>query len=195
MSELRQMRAIFDAETVTVYQAYGPQIADPAVVAQRFVAPFSFTRATWIKPSFAWMMYRSGWATKPGQERVLAIRLRRSDWEAALDRAVLTSHHRQVHDDGKDWSRAVKAAPVRVQWDPERSLHGGDLPYRSIQVGLTRDVVGEYNDWIVGIEDVTPLVRRVHDAVRAGRAAQVRKIAPVERVYPVQPGRFAHLGL
>ncbi|WP_422570328.1 DUF4291 family protein, partial [Erwinia billingiae] len=28
---------------------------------------------TWIKPSFLWMMYRSGWGMKdPGQKRILA---------------------------------------------------------------------------------------------------------------------------
>ncbi|WP_141653813.1 DUF4291 family protein, partial [Erwinia billingiae] len=26
--------------------------------------PFSMTRMTWIKPSFLWMMYRSGWGMK-----------------------------------------------------------------------------------------------------------------------------------
>jgi hypothetical protein len=36
---------------------------------------------TWIKPSFLWMMYRCGWATKPGQERVLAIQITREGFE------------------------------------------------------------------------------------------------------------------
>jgi hypothetical protein len=58
-----------------MYQAYSPALADAALAAGRFVAPFSFTRMTWIKPSFLWMMYRCGWATKPGQERVLAVEI------------------------------------------------------------------------------------------------------------------------
>lgn len=37
----RQVRADFDDETVVVYQAYPREIAEPAVSAQRFVAPFS----------------------------------------------------------------------------------------------------------------------------------------------------------
>ena len=49
-------------------------IADPALAAQRFVPPFSVGRMTWIKPSFLWMAYRSGWGRKEGQERVLAVR-------------------------------------------------------------------------------------------------------------------------
>ncbi|MFB9625482.1 DUF4291 family protein [Nonomuraea helvata] len=63
----------YTEESITVYQAYDAVIAEPAVAAQRFVAPFKRERMTWIKPSFLWMMYRCGYATKPGQERVLAI--------------------------------------------------------------------------------------------------------------------------
>jgi Domain of unknown function (DUF4291) len=39
-------------------------------------------RMTWIKPSFNWMTYRSGYATKPGQEVVLGIDIAREgfDW-------------------------------------------------------------------------------------------------------------------
>jgi hypothetical protein len=33
---------------------------------------------SWIKPNFLWVMYRSGWGTKAGQELTLALRLRRS---------------------------------------------------------------------------------------------------------------------
>jgi len=63
----RQVRAVFDEYAITVYQAYSPQIADTALSAGTFIAPFMRGRMTWIKPSFLWMMYRSGWATKPGQ--------------------------------------------------------------------------------------------------------------------------------
>ncbi|MBL8891477.1 MAG: DUF4291 family protein [Planctomycetaceae bacterium] len=30
-------------------------MAEPALKQQRFVAPFSFDRMTWIKPSFLWL--------------------------------------------------------------------------------------------------------------------------------------------
>ena len=64
----RQVRALFDDETVTVYQAYSSSIAGPAVEAQTFVAPFKTDRMSWIKPSFLWMMYRSGRATTAHKE-------------------------------------------------------------------------------------------------------------------------------
>ncbi len=39
----------------------------------RFVPPFSLSRMTWIKPSFLWLMERSNWGKKSGQEMILAI--------------------------------------------------------------------------------------------------------------------------
>ena len=72
----REVRAVYTDTTITVYQAYSAEVASPALSAGRFVPPFKRERMTWIKPSFLWMMYRCGWATKPGQERVLAREIR-----------------------------------------------------------------------------------------------------------------------
>ena len=36
----RQIRAVYDDATITVYQAYPAEIAEPAVRAGTFVAPF-----------------------------------------------------------------------------------------------------------------------------------------------------------
>ena len=108
-----------------MYQAFRPEIAEAAVAAGRFVAPFTRDRMTWIKPSFLWMMYRSGWATKPGQERVVAVEITRSGFEWALAHACLSHYDPDLHRDRRAWSHRVKTSPVRVQWDPERSLHLG----------------------------------------------------------------------
>lgn len=40
------MRAAFDDSTITVYQAYSPQVADAALAASRFAPPFSRSRMT-----------------------------------------------------------------------------------------------------------------------------------------------------
>jgi hypothetical protein len=55
----RQIRAVYDKETITVYQAYSASIAEAAVREQKLYASpdFLFTRMTWIKPSWFWMMY------------------------------------------------------------------------------------------------------------------------------------------
>ena len=57
----KQIRALYDSETITVYQAYSVGIASAAVEAQKLSASSKFkpTRMTWIKPSWCWMMYLS----------------------------------------------------------------------------------------------------------------------------------------
>lgn len=92
-----EIRADYDRETNVVCQAYRPAIAEPAVAAQQFLNPFSLNRMTWIKPSFLWMMHRSGWASKPGKERVVAVRITRAGWEEALSQAVLTTPEPRVY--------------------------------------------------------------------------------------------------
>lgn len=190
----RQIRARYSADTITVYQAYPPEIALPAVAAGRFVAPFKRERMTWIKPSFLWMMYRCGWATKPGQERVLAIDITREGFEWALARACLSHYDRGLHGDRATWSRHLRTSPVRVQWDPERTLHLNALPHRSLQVGLAGEAVARYvDDWLVGITDITPTVHRVRDLVRADDVPAATAHLPVERSYPLPTEIAAHL--
>src|SRR5258707_11852979 len=110
-----EIRAAFDASTLVVYQAYRPEIALPALAHQRFVPPFSLGRMTWIKPSFLWMMERSNWAHKPGQEHVLAIRITRVGWEEALSRAVLSAPLPGAHHNPADWRQQLDRAQVVVQ--------------------------------------------------------------------------------
>ena len=133
MSPYREIRACFDRDTIVVYQAYCAEIAAAALTAGRFVPPFSFGRMTWIKPSFLWLMERSNWGRKANQERILAVRIKRSGWEFALSQGVLTSFDAGVHANQDQWRADFDAAMVHVQWDPERSLNGRKLGYRSIR--------------------------------------------------------------
>jgi len=185
---MREIRADYDKTTIVVYQAYGPAIADAALTAGRFVAPFSFTRMTWIKPSLLWLMHRSNWARKPGQERILAVRITREGWEQALSQAVLTVPEPAVHSTTAAWSRQFAAAHVHVQWDPERSLRGAALNHYSIQVGIGRALIRTFADeWITGITDLTPAVQRIATLVRGGQAAKAQRLLPLERLYPLDP--------
>lgn len=186
MPAIHEIRADFDAASIVVYQAYPKPIAEAALKAGTFVAPFSFGCMTWIKPSFLWMMERSNWGHKAGQEHVLAVRITRTGWEQALALAVLTHPKTGVYRDEEDWRRQFEQAPVYVQWDPERALCGTPLDYKSIQVGLSRHVIEQYvGDWIVGITDMTPLVRKMHGLIQSGQATKAKGFLPKERVYPV----------
>ena len=83
--EQRQIRAVYTEDTIRVYQAYCPAIAEEAVALGTFGPRFKRTRMTWIKPSFLWMMYRCGWATKEGQERVLAMDIKRTAFDEIVN--------------------------------------------------------------------------------------------------------------
>lgn len=191
----REIRARYDRDSITVYQAYAPEIGVPAARHGTFVPPFSRNRMTWIKPSFLWLMARSDWARKPGQETILAVRISRAGWEEALGLAVPTDPDRRVFPSSEDWRRRFAESVVHVQWDPERSLHGRKLEGRSIQIGLSRHIVDRYvDDWILGIEDITPLVRKIQGLRKAGRTPQARDLLPKERSYPLTPALAASLG-
>lgn len=178
-----EIRADYDPRTIVVYQAYRAEIAEAAVAAQRFVPPFSLGRMTWIKPSFLWMMERSGWATKPGQEHVLAVRITRAGWEDALATARLSE-------------QGAGDAPAVVQWDPERSVRGAKLDYRSIQVGLGRGIVPRYvNEWTVEIRDLTPLIGRLRRFRDDSEWSRMTALLPPERPYPVSTLIRQRLGM
>jgi hypothetical protein len=178
-----EVRGDYDAASIVVYQAYRGDIAEGAVKAQRFVPPFSLGRMTWIKPSFLWMMERSGWATKAGQEHVLAVRITRVGWEEALAAARLSSGE-------------TSNADVVVQWDPERSVRGAKLENRAIQVGLGRGIVRRYVEtWTTEIRDLTPLVAKMRRFREERAWERITALLPRERPYPLPPAIRRRLGM
>ncbi|GAA3109690.1 DUF4291 domain-containing protein [Streptomyces rectiviolaceus] len=189
-----QIRALHTESTVTVYQAYAPEIGEPAARTGRFPAAWKRDRMTWIKPSFLWMMYRCGWATKEGQETVLAVEITREGFEWALRHACLSHYARGVHPDQASWKRDLRRAPTRVQWDPERDLRLSPLPHRSLQLGLAGDAARRYADeWTVSITDVTEQARAIHNLVRENDLAAAESLLPAERPYPAGGELVAHL--
>ncbi|MFE1127305.1 DUF4291 domain-containing protein [Streptomyces albidoflavus] len=189
-----QIRARQTPTTVTVYQAYPASIALPAARDQRFPAAWKRDRMTWIKPSFLWMMYRSGWSRKEGQERVLAVEISRAGFDWALGHACLSAYHPDVHAGRDGWREALRAAPARVQWDPERDWRLRPLPWRALQLGLSGEAVRRYaEEWLVSVVDVTGLAHAVQERVRAGDEAGARELLPEERVYVPEGGLPASL--
>ncbi|MFE5011724.1 DUF4291 domain-containing protein [Streptomyces sp. NPDC056696] len=189
-----QIRARYTASTVTVYQAYTPEIALPAAREGRFPAVWQRDRMTWIKPSFLWMMYRCGWGTKEGQETILAIEITCDGFEWALEQACLAHYEHGLHPDRATWKRQLKRAPARVQWDPERDLHLRPLLHRSLQLGLVGEAVHRYADeWTVSITDITVLAHEIHAHMRDGDLDSARQLLPLEHPYPSPDGLMDHL--
>lgn len=192
----RVIRADYDRSTITVYQAFNARIADAALEAGRFVPPFSLARMTWVKPSFLWMMARSQWGTRSQQERILAIRMRRTGWERALSLGVLTAFHADVHPSIEAWRNEFETAAVHVQWDPERSVQGKKLSMRTIQVGLGRSVIDQYvSSWTEKIIDMTPLVAKLRKLRKAGHYAAAQRLLPRECEYPIAVKTAGKLGV
>ena len=134
--EERNIYAVFDEKTIKVYQAYNNEIADEALKLGKFGSKFSLNRMTWIKSSFLWMMYRSGWATKQGQERILAIDLKREGFDEIVKNSVFSSF-REVSDLSKEeWKEKLENSEVRCQWDPDRDIYGNPIGRRAIQLGI-----------------------------------------------------------
>ncbi len=186
MPEYQEIRAGFDDDTITVYQAYGEQIALAAIKNQKFQKPFSFNRMTWIKPSFLWMMARSNWGNKSNQEYILALKISRFYWERALEMGVLTHPDKNIYNSGDIWEEEFKKAKVHIQWDPERSIRNTKLEYRTIQVGISRHLIEEFNDtWIKEIIDYTPLVKKINHLRKNGKIKEAKRLLPHEKNYPV----------
>lgn len=190
----RQIYAYYDDEGVIVYQAFKPAIVNAALEDGTFGAGFNMERMTWIKPSFAWMLYRSGYASKTRQEAILKIKLTHDGFREILSHSVETTHNPHIYKDEDDWRRTLKKSPVRHQWDPERNLKLGKLDRRAIQIGIRGWVVRKYvNEWIIGLENVTKLAHEIHTAVKNKRT----ELPPVpeERVYSVDEILQHRLGI
>ena len=179
----KEIRAVYDENSVRVYQAYSDAIADEAVKLGTFGKHFSLNRMTWIKPSFLWMMYRCGWAEKENQERVLAIDIKRSGFDYAVKNAVISTYRDDSGISREEWQVLVKNSDIRIQWDPEKDIDGNNLSYRSIQLGLRGQAVKDYvNDWILNITDITDYVKELNMLRKSGSDISGR--LPKEEIYP-----------
>ena len=156
----KEIYATYSGQTIIVYQAFNNEIADEAVKLGKFSSKFKVDRMTWIKTSFLWMMYRAGWATKEGQERVLAIEMKMEGFREILNNAVLSTYDDKVYRTVEEWKLLLDASEVRCQWDPDKDIYGNNLDSRAIQLGLKGSFVLNYiNDWIVDIKDITEYVK------------------------------------
>jgi hypothetical protein len=191
----RHILAQFDDESVVVYQAYRPEIGRFAAEHGYFGGAFSLDRMSWIKPNFLWMMYRSGWGTKEGQEVILAVWLRRPAFDAILKEAVHSVFVPEVYASEEEWKRAVARSSVRLQWDPDHNPAGGKVERRAIQLGLRGDMLARYaREWTIRIEDISSMVKEQRPYSRSASYHQV--VVPREEVYPVEDHDVARkLGL
>ena len=187
-SEGRHILAHYDADTIVVYQAYRPSIGEYAVKHGAFGGEFSYSRMSWIKPNFLWMMYRSGWGTKEGQETTLGLRLRRSFFDSILAQAVASSLNQSDQASQDEWKASLASSNVRLQWDPDHDPRGNALTRRAIQLGLRGPVLEDFGKReLIEVIDMTEFVSEQRALFSRDSIGELR--TPVERVYV--PGQEA----
>lgn len=140
-------------DTITLYQAYNPEIASYFATHGHLkdCSKFSWTRMTWVKPGFSWMMFRSGWATKHNQERIVAIHVKTS----------LFNH----------WV-TTESPNIRIQWDPDHWPVPPDYrkrQHRVIQIGIRNEELHNLaGGAAVAVEDITEYVHEQHQKLLDG---------------------------
>ena len=195
-AEGQHILAHCDDETIIVYQAWRDSIADFAVAHGYYGGrDYSYRRMSWIKPNFLWMMYRSAWATSPGKQRILAMRLKQTFFDELLAQSVQSSWHEDRYPTHEAWKAALSESSVRLQWDPDHDPTGEKLPRRAVQLGLRNDILEAYGKReILEIIEMTNFIaeQRQHVAAEGSKGLQT----PVEHVYvPGDPAIAARLGL
>jgi hypothetical protein len=192
----RHILAHFDEETIIVYQAYRPGIAAYAVAHQQLGGPeFRYSRMSWAKPNFLWMMFRSGWGTKENQEATLALRIRRTFFDSLLAQAVPSTYYAGQYASHEAWSEAVGRSDVRLQWDPDHRPSGAKCERRAIQLGLRGDTLRAFGtSELVEVIDATAFVREQREILATAGITALQ--TPEERVYrPADPTAAAGVGL
>jgi hypothetical protein len=181
----RHILASFDDETILVYQAYSPAIGAFALRNGCFGGDFSYSRMSWVKTNFLWMMYRSDWGRSSGQEVVLAVRLRRAFFDSILERAVFSSFTSSPFATEEAWKSAVAQSDVRLQWDPDHQPNGEKEERRAIQLGLRGRTLESYGKReIVEIIDMSEFV--AFQRANAVRERIQELTTPLEGLY--RPG-------
>jgi len=192
----RHILAHSDETSVVVYQAYRLSIARYALAHGEFGgSDFSFSRMTWIKPNFLWMMYRSNWAMSEGQEMILGIRLSRTFFERILVDAVPSSYSQYCGDTHSEWQGKLSSSEVRLQWDPDHDPSGRKLERRAIQLGLRGGVLRAFaTSEIRELFDMTPFVVAQRSHVK--RNAWTNLLTPIETIYtPLNSAAAENVGL
>ena len=193
-NEPRIVMANYNDNTIRVYQAFNNIIAEQALRIGTFGSAFKMERMTWIKPSFLWMMYRSGWGTKPGQERILAIDIERKGFEEILYNVILSTYNSKLYGTHEFWEKSLKESDVRCQWDPDRDIHGNPIGRRAIQLGLSGAFVRKYvNEWIAKITDISEEVYFWQEEI--SKKQFNKELLPLEAEYPVNDNLKSILGM
>lgn len=177
----RRVLATFDERAVVVWQAHRPEVADHALACQRFGGElWRIDRVTRLRLSLPSLLARSGWGTRAGRERILAVRLARAGFDAILRQAVPAEFDPAVYASKGAWHLATRYANVTLSWHRDVDAVGGECGWDTPRIGLREHALRAFTDqWVVGVEDVTAWVE-----ANRGRAVCDLPVPPAIE-YPV----------
>lgn len=174
--------AHYDDETVVVYLTCPSKAGREAAKRGNLTGVINPERTTWIRPGFLWVMHQSDWGTHPDHRAILAIRLRRSDFDFLLAQAINTQYDEKTYTSKEDWQAARDASEVLFQWDGDFTPNDMKLKRQVIQFGLRGDTLRQFtSEWPLQVEDLREIVEEQLDYVEAELL-----LTPAERVYPVK---------
>lgn len=112
-------------------------------------------------------MYRAGWASKPHQQKILAITLPMEHFKTILENATISSYDSKIYETQEAWKEALATTEVRLQWDPDHDPFGNKQERKAIQLGMKGEILKKFcTEWILKIEDITGFVHSEYEKVR-----------------------------
>ncbi len=181
----KQIIGRLEGKNIVVYQAFNFNIAEYAIKNQKFGGEhYSFSRMSWIKPGFLWMMYRAGWAAKEHQQKILAISLPLEYFNIILNEATISSFTNDIYATREEWKKELEKTEVRLQWDPDHDPYGNKQERKAIQLGLKGNILKQFcTEWITKIEDITDFVKTEYEKVKTNQINELN--IPFEEVVNV----------
>lgn len=193
-SKGKHILAQYDDDSIIVYQAYNPSIGNAAIENGVLCGDFSYTRMSWIKTNFLWMMFRFAWGTSANQEITLGFRISRLFFNSLLEQAVASSCNASGFASEQEWKRALGRSSVRLQWDPDHHPSGAPQERRAVQLGLRGEALASFGRHeLLEIVDLTAFVAEQRSILSASGIGALRM--PSERVYSPPATVAANIGL
>jgi hypothetical protein len=129
-------------------------------------------------------MHRCDWGEKRGQNRVLAIDMKREGFDRIVQQAVRSTFCADAYESLEHWRELLESSEARSQWSPERNERGELLKNWSLQLGIRGELSRLYADeWIVRITDITEMVRHLKHLRGLGQS--IGGLLPKEQRYPL----------
>jgi hypothetical protein len=125
------------------------------------------------------MMYRSNWARRANQTRILGIWLKLDAFHLLLKGA------RKTIDKGENKKNSDSSGGVTIQWDPDHTPNGDEMSKRALQIGVKSISWWKTGDKFESIIDMTPLVYHLRDHAKTKNGLYPQLFTPQEKIYLV----------